>query len=388
MVNLDELRTRFAERFDGSPPTHLARAPGRINLIGEHTDYNEGLCLPAACARDIRVAARRRADGLFRAYSAHFDQQATLDLGGGAVPESAPWTAYVAGVALLLGERDVGQGGADLLIESDLRPGGGLASSAALEVACAQALVAVHEAELPDEELIRLCVRAEHEYAHAPCGVMDQLTAVRGRAGCALLLDCRRESVQYVSAPPPGTQLVLIDTQLAHENRAGEYARRRIECQEAVAVFRAVDDSVRSLRDASPEILQRCRSAMDNTLAARARHVVGENERVRQAVDALRAGDAVRVGRLMSESHRSLRDNYAVSCAELDALVAIAEKTDGVLGARLMGAGLGGGVLVLCRPAAVEQLRSAVGRDYDAVHSLPALVTSVNIGGGAACHRL
>jgi len=388
MVNIDELRGRFAERFDGARPAILAHAPGRVNLIGEHTDYNQGYVLPAALDRTLWVAARRRDDRQLRAYSTAFDQQASVDLTGEQLSRDPAWMAYVGGVALSLRAAGFDPPGADLLIHSELRPGGGVGSSAALTVACAKALTALGGGLFETSELVEICTAAESDYAGTPCGVMDPCTCLMGRAGAYLLLDCRSLKVDYLPVSPGGARLVLIDSGVAHRNRSGHYAQRRAECQEAVTYFQQFNPNVQALRDVDDALLARHMQQMDPSAASRCHHVVSENHRVLQAAAALRKADAETLGRLMTESHRSLHDQFQVSCAELDRLVEIACATPGVYGARMMGGGFGGNVLVLCRPEAVRPLEQAVHADYSADGLGAGDILVVETSGGADWQEL
>ena len=388
MVNIDELRGRFAECFDGARPAILAHAPGRVNLIGEHTDYNQGYVLPAALDRTLWVAARRRDDRQLRAYSTAFDQQASVDLTGEQLSRDPAWMAYVGGVALSLQAAGFDPPGADLLIHSQLRPGGGVGSSAALTVACAKALTALGGGLFETSELVEICTAAERDYAGTPCGIMDPCTCLLGREGTCLLLDCRSLKVDYLPASPGGARFVLIDSGVAHQNRSGRYASRRAECQEGVTYFQQFNPGIRTLRDVDQALLARHMQQMDPTAASRCHHVVSENRRVLQAAAALRQADAETFGRLMDQSHQSLRDQFQVSCAELDHLAEIARRVPGVYGARMMGGGFGGNVLTMCASDAVEPLGQTVRAEYGAGGVGAGDVLVVETAGGADWQEL
>ena len=328
-------------------------APGRINLVGEHTDYNEGRVLPVALERSTRVAAAPREDGELRLES--------LDL-----PGEADGEAYVRGMASALGA----SAGADLLVTSSVPIGAGLASSAALCVAAGAALLGLEGREVAPLALARAAQAAEAA-AGAPVGIMDPLVAVLGRRGEAVLIDCRSLAAERLPFDPGAAGLVLlvVDTGVRHAVAGGGYARRRSECAAAAAAL-----GVRALRDATPADVERLD---DPVLRARARHVVAEDARVLTAAAHLRAGESARLGPLLSASHASLRDDFEVSVPELDAVVAAAEAA-GALGARMTGAGFGGCAIALVPLDREAAVREAVGR------ALPAAETFAAVPGDGA----
>lgn len=338
----------FERRF-GEAPAGVWAAPGRVNLIGEHTDYNQGLCLPMALPYHTYAAARTRADRLVRVASLQQEMtwEGTLDDAGPGRPEG--WVAYAVGVLWALRERGIDLPGLDLLIDGHVPLGSGLSSSAALECSVAVALAGLVPAvgALERAELADACVTAENVVAGASTGGLDQTTALRARAGHAMLLDCRDFTVEHVpwSIGGAGWTVLVVDTRAPHALVDGQYASRRRSCEQA-----ATELGVASLRDVAvtdlPGALQRL--AHDETLVRRTRHVVTEIDRVRQAASALRAGDVARVGSLMTASHASLRDDYEVSCEELDAVVDAALGC-GAAGARMTGGGFGGSAIALVR---------------------------------------
>ncbi len=378
-----EIRDRFSARF-GQPGLVVARAPGRVNLIGEHTDYNDGFVLPIATEQETWVAAAPRQDQTARAYSTELDDQQSWPIEDWQAERIPHWTAYVAGVAALLRQRGTRLDGFDLLIESDVPPGGGLSSSAALETAAALALSHLARISLPANELIDLCRRAEHDFAGVPCGLMDQSVSLLAKPGCAFLLDCRTREFQHIPCELREHVFVVIDSGVRHELASGEYARRQQECRRAVEYFRRRDQRVRALRDVSLDAVCAHFEQMDRLPAARARHVASENERTLAAAAALRAGDLIGFGRLMTESHHSLRDDYQVSCRELDQLVRIVTAVDGVLGARMTGGGFGGCVVALTNEASVPQIEQAIVNDYQPSRSRPARLLRTHPSGGAS----
>jgi len=357
------LRRRFRERF-GTEGT-LYRAPGRINLIGEHTDYNGGFVMPAAIEKHCWVAGGPRADRKLVIHSEDFSETIEADLAQSvALQRRGTWRDYPLGVAATLEHAGLGLRGANLLIHGEVPQGAGLSSSAAIEVATALALLEIAGHSIDRVQLARLCQQAENEFVGTRCGIMDQFVACHGRAGHALKLDCR--SLRYELLPiPDSVQLIACNTRVKHELASGEYNQRRAECEEAVKCLAMVIPGVRSLRDVSLEQLERHRGRMTEKIHRRVLHVVTENARVMQAADALRAKDIVQFGKLMGESHASLRDRYEVSCAELDLMVDLAGKEQGVFGARMMGGGFGGCTVNLVDARHAETFRKNVAATYE-----------------------
>jgi galactokinase len=340
----------------------LIRAPGRVNLIGEHTDYNLGFVLPAAISLETWIASVPAEDGRVELYSIEADEQLSFDL---ASPGTArgTWIDYVAGVAWSLAEQGIPLRAVRGVVHSEIPMGSGLSSSAALEVAAAWTLVRETPPPMPAMELARAAQRAENAYVGVQCGLMDQFASTHGQAGHALLLDCR--SLEHRAVPlPAGHSLVAIDTRTPHRLGASEYNARREQCERGAALIAQRHPEVRSLRDVTPAMLDEATNSLDEETLRRCRHVVGENERVLAATQALAAGDLATVGRLFAESHASLRDQYEVSSVELDALVEIAGGVAGVVGSRMTGAGFGGCTVNLVRDDAIAPLRAAVEAEY------------------------
>lgn len=387
-VNTETILRQFREAFEGHSPTVIARAPGRVNLIGEHTDYNEGYVLPIGMDRATHVAARPRDDGILRVRSALFEQTVEWPLDAIGPPGEPAWANYVKGTAAMLMRRGIELCGADLLILSDVPLGGGVSSSAALEVGTAKALLAVADEFLGPVDLALTCRLAEHEYAGSPCGIMDQFASVLAQPGTALLLDCRSQKYDHLPFDPPGAALVVMDTQVKHQIGSSEYPVRQRQCQAGVEYFRRIDPSVRALRDVTETMLAAHADKLDPVTAARCRHVVTENHRVVHATEALRAGAIREFGQLMNESHRSLRDDYEVSCPELDAVVEIAWQTPGVYGARMTGGGFGGCAIALVEETAVESLRRAIHERYDHRFDKPILFYTTRASAGASVVHL
>ncbi|MBI4579761.1 MAG: galactokinase [Planctomycetes bacterium] len=298
------------------------------------------------------------------------------------------WADYVRGVAAMLVRRGVRLRGAQLLIHSEVPVGGGVSSSAALETGVARALLALVDQEVETAELALLCRRAEHEYAHSPCGIMDQFICGLGRADCALLLDCRSREYEHIPFNLDDDVLVIMNTQVKHEIGSSEYPVRQRQCRDGLAVLRRKCADVRSLRDVTPAMLQDARGEMEPLVFDRCWHVVTEIERTVQAAEALRANNRMEFGRLMVASHASLSARYQVSCPELDALVDVARSVDGVYGARMTGGGFGGCAIALARRQAEDALRSLVAERYDGRFAKPALVYTTRAENGASVRRL
>ena len=340
----------------------VASAPGRVNLIGEHTDYNDGFVLPMAIDRRAAAAVAPNGEPCCRVVALDRGGEVASFEGRTRDASTPAWARYAEGVAALLRARGVGVPMFDAALASDVPPGGGLSSSAAIEVAFGVALSALASETLDPMSLALLCQRAEHEFAGVPCGLMDQLAAVFGRSGHALLIDCRTVEVRPVPIDAARASVLVVDSGVRHELASGEYARRRAECERAVAELAKHDPGVRALRDATEGAVER--SGLEPTLRRRARHVVRENERTLEAARLLETGDMPGVGRLMLESHASLRDDYEVSCPELDALVEIAAATPGVFGARMTGGGFGGCVVALVEPQRAHEAGGAIAGQY------------------------
>jgi len=360
-VDYAALISRFEQRF-GHRPAFLARAPGRVNLIGEHTDYNDGFVLPMAIDREVAVVGAPRDDRRIRLYALNFDDEADFALDQLQRSELADWSDYPRGVAWALREAGFDLVGFDGVLYGDVPIGSGLSSSAAIEMAVFMAFAACQPAlaGLDRVHAAKLAQRAENAFVGVNCGIMDQFVSALGQAGHALFIDCR--SLDYAPVPMAGgTAVVVVDTAAPRSLAASAYNERRAQCEAAARLL-----GVPALRDLSPEIFAQRRAALPALVARRAEHVIYENRRVLDAVAALRAGDVATFGRLMNASHDSLRDLYEVSSPELDAVVEIARGVSGVYGARMTGAGFGGCAIALAEQTAVDALRDAVMREYPA----------------------
>jgi galactokinase len=353
----------FRERFGPTQQLRVFRAPGRVNLIGEHTDYNLGFVLPVALDLATYIAAAPSTDGKLRIYSENRQELREFEVAQLGIQQPAhEWTDYPIGVAQELVRAGVPVGGANLLIRSTVPDGSGLSSSAALEVASALALLAGREFD--PLELAKLCQRAERNFVGMPCGIMDQYISVFGRAHSAVEIDCRSLGHRLVTLPG-GITFIAVNSMVKHELSGSAYRDRVRECAAAVEGIQAVYPDVRSLRDVSPAQLAETASRLPDVVARRARHVVTEDARVNQFVEASRQGDVTAMGRLMVESHRSLQHDYEVSCAELDFLVDAALEIEGVYGSRMTGGGFGGCTVTLLRAEAAGGFRAAIMQAYE-----------------------
>ena len=375
---LDSFR-RFYERR-----ARLYAAPGRVNLIGEHTDYNEGFVLPMAIDRATFVAGAVRDDRRVRVHSVNFDESAEFDLDVEGRGRRGLWLDYVEGVARELEKRGaLSLRGADLMISSDVPLGAGLSSSAALEVSTGFAMLSLSDVKIDPKELALAAQAAEHNYVGANVGIMDQFIAVMGKRGHALLIDCR--SLETTQIPIGASEVVvaICDTRVKHEIASSEYNTRRRECERGVEILREWLPQVRALRDVSVEDFERYENHLPEPVRRRCRHIVTENARTLLAAEALRDGHTEEMGRLMFLSHKSLRDDYEVSCAELDTMVEIASGVKGVLGARMTGGGFGGCTVNLVFRASLDEFQKEIESGYKRATKLDPFIYIAEASDGA-----
>ena len=366
MTTPTELAETFRSLYGGSP--RIYRAPGRVNLIGEHTDYNEGLVMPAAIDFSTWVAIAARSDRRILVRSENFSETVELDLDQPPARGGGHWSDYPFGVAIKLVQSGRSLRGANLLVRGEVPIGSGLSSSAAIEVATGFALLELAhdgvEASIDRLELAQLCQRAENEFVGMRCGLMDQFISCFGQTGYALMLDCRTLDYQLLPLPE-SVKLVVCNTMVKHELAASEYNARRAECEEAVRLLARGLPEIQSLRDVAIADLEQAAGELPEVIRKRSRHVTSENARVVEAAAALRRGDLRTFGRLMRESHRSLRDDYEVSCKELDLMVEIANRAAGVFGARMSGGGFGGCTINLVASESVDSFKQVVAEMYE-----------------------
>jgi len=385
-MNLNELTAHITAEFQkayGRAPRWIAAAPGRVNVIGEHTDYNDGFVLPMAIEFYTIMAADKPVAGqniiTFRSTSQ--PDTATVDLSQPVKPATPKWGNYPRGVVAGFLARGINPGGLDVLLHSTVPLGSGLSSSAALEVATATLLEAVTGQTIDPVEKALLAQKAEHDFANVPCGIMDQFISALGREGHLLLLDCRTRKTELVPMSDPSVALLIINTNVKHELGSGEYAKRRAECEEAARII-----GVKSLRDATPDQLEQAKGKLSEVVYRRARHVIGEIERTTHAAEGIRQSNWPTVGQFMYASHAALRDDYEVSCKELDVIVEIAEDIGyqgGVYGCRMTGGGFGGCCVALVKADRLDSISKKIAADYKARTGIEAVIFSSRPAAGA-----
>jgi galactokinase len=361
---------RFTELFE--QPARVYRAPGRVNLIGEHTDYNEGFVMPAAIGFQTLVAVGGRDDRVLAIYSENYSERVEFDLDRLPMEKTGHWSDYVVGVVRELGRSGQALGGMNLLVDGNVPLGAGLSSSASIEVAVGYALLdglsrssaAKGAAAIDRTELALLCQQAENEFVGARCGIMDQFIASHGERDRAMLLDCR--SLTYSLLPlPADVTLAICNTMVKHSIAGGGYNQRRAECETGVRALAKHLPSARALRDITLAEMEAYGGELPDVIRRRCRHVITENARVLKAGMALERSDLDGFGKLMQESHTSLRDDFEVSCEELDLMVELGAAVEGVYGTRMTGGGFGGCTIALVRAERVAEFERAVGQGYE-----------------------
>ena len=373
MRGMDAANAALKEQFHrifgpgrGTERVHLVRAPGRVNLIGEHTDYNDGFVLPMAIEPEVRIVCRSRSDGLVRLASTAFPGS-VVEFSVQKKVQPAPhgsWDNYSRGVVAEMLAAGIPLVGMDALIANSLPVGGGLSSSAAVEVGTARALLLLAGVEMDPGRVALLAQKAEHEFAGVPVGMMDQTIVASGKAGHAMLLDCRDLSKQFVPLDTRDLRVVIANSMVRHELSEGEYGKRRQQCAEGVRFFQKANPSVKALRDVNAQEVEAAKGKLPDVIYRRCRHVVSENGRTTMAATQLGHHNYEDVGELMLQSHASLRDDYEVSAPELDFLVEQAMTVKGVYGARMTGGGFGGCIVALAQPRAVDALSEHLKRTY------------------------
>jgi galactokinase len=365
----------FSELF-GRQAEAIVRSPARVNIIGEHTDYNSGFVFPASINRSLRIAAATREDRICRVFSTRFD--VTVEFPLDELKKTREWTDYVKGTLKELISRELPVSGFDAVIGGDLPVASGLSSSAALELAVSACCQVLFGFGVEPWEDIKLARRAENHFVGVNCGIMDQFSIRMGRKGHGLFLDCR--SLEYEAVPIPEDELVFVIADSKVERGLGntEYHARQKQCERGRLFFKSINKSLKTLRDVSEDLLIVNREKLDPVIYRRCRHVITENRRVEKAVAALKAPDMKLFGEMMNNSHESCKNDYEVSCRELDILVELARKVPGVLGARMTGAGFGGCTINLVSRNRVEEFKDKVGRLY---HSSTGLVPDFIVTG-------
>jgi len=363
-MKVEELEKGFFGVFgrDGKP--RIIRAPGRVNLIGEHTDYNDGFVLPIAIDRDIWMAARARSDDKVNLHDLRLNLFSSFSLSDikRSEMEEEIWANYPKGVMHFLQEEGYRLKGMDIALYGDVPQEAGLSSSAAFEMVTAMTCQVINELDIDPIDMIKLCQRAENEFVGVNCGIMDQFISRLGRKDSALLLDCR--DLTYEHVPLDLFKIIICDTRVKRGLVSSKYNTRREECNTATKLLSQHYLGVKALRDISPPQFEEAKDNLPEIVRKRCKHVVYENERTLKAVECLKKGDMEELGKAMSESHNSLRDDYEVSCPELDVMVEIASQVEGVIGARMTGAGFGGCTINLVEENRFEELIAAIEREY------------------------
>ncbi len=381
---MTEMQTRLeqAHRERYATPGAAFEAPGRVNLIGEHTDYSGGLVMPAAIDfSTIAIISRRDDDGI-AIYSSDFDETVTGNTRSLLEKASGKWSDYPFGVLWSLGELGITTGGFNMSIAGNVPLGAGLSSSASIEVAVALALLSLADKPLPLKQVALACQRAENGFVGAQSGIMDQFIACFGEQDHAVMIDCR--SLDYTPVPiPPDVRLVICNSMVKHSHAGGEYNQRRAEVDEGTRILHAANPQIQELRDATVADLEAVRASMPDNVYRRCRHIITENKRVEEAARALQTGDLPRVGALMGEAHISYRDDFAASCRECDILVDLANQQPGIIGARLTGGGFGGCTVNLVEAAQAENFRDRMHAAYQAATGIDAQMYLCRASDGA-----
>ena len=357
----DRMVSEFRARFGTLP--RLFRAPGRVNIIGEHCDYNDGFVMPVNTALYTWLAIAPREDRLIHVHSSNFGSTQSLNLENLGKGDGEHWFEYIKAVAWVLHDEGIGLHGAEILIHGEIPLGGGLSSSASLETVLAFALMENTGAGIERGRLARWCKRAENEFVGVNCGIMDQYVISLSESNHAMKLDCR--SLEFDQVPmPEDARILVVDTGVKHQLNDGGFNARRQECENAVSIVAGHADGIIALRDVSIELLELHRQELDERLFRRARHVVTELQRVGNAQWAMQHNELETLGRILNASHVSLREDFEVSCSELDALTTIARKCPGVYGSRMVGAGFGGCTISLVKPACLDQVIETICLEY------------------------
>lgn len=382
MIDYKQLKEKFSELYGGE--SRLFRAPGRVNLIGEHTDYNGGFVLPMAINREAAVAIAPRNDRRVRAHSINIAETAEFDLDNQSEKRQGFWLNYIEGVARLLERQNIKLKGADLLIWSDVPGGAGLSSSAALEIVAGLSLTKIAGAEVDGKTLALVGQEAEHEFVGAKVGIMDQFVSANAQNGCALLLDCRSLEFENVPLDTAEAAVVICDTRVKHDLATSAYNTRRAECEEAVKILKQFLPDVLQLRDVSVEEFESYQGELPDVIRRRARHVVTENARTLKAAKCLKETDLKQFGLLMLLSHASLRDDYEVSSRELDLMVEIAKNCPGVLGARMTGGGFGGSTVNLVLKENLNEFTEKITVEYGRIIGVEPTILISEASAGAS----
>lgn len=363
MIETNLLKEKFVEFYNREP--RIFRAPGRVNLIGEHTDYNGGFVLPMAIDRETAMAITERSDRKIRVHTVNFSETAEFDLDEEKPLQKGFWLNFIEGVARILERNSVKLKGADILLWSDVPTGAGLSSSAALETVTGLALSEISGFSVDRTLLAKIGQQTEHEFVGAKVGIMDQFVSANAKRNHALLLDCRSLEFENVPLDLTETAILICDTKVKHDLATSEYNTRRSECEEAVRILSGFLPNIEQLRDVSVAEFEKFKDNLPDVIQRRAKHIVTENERTLKAAEYLKQHNMSEFGRLMFESHESLKNDYEVSCAELDILVEIAKTKKDILGARMTGGGFGGSTVNLVKRENLPQIIEEISAEYE-----------------------
>ena len=364
----EEILKNFTDIYAGQKPALISRAPGRVELIGGHTDYNQGFIIAAAIDKSCCVAAAKRSDNKICLYSQWAKAKHKFSLSANLSPaEKCQWANYARGVAAILLQEGFELNGANLYIQSEVPVGAGLSSSAALEAALAKAMIQISQFDCQTEsvQLAKICQKAENVYANSPCGIMDQIVSVMAKKDNAILLDCRDLSLKFLPFDSKNCCIMIFDSKIQHEIAGSEYRKRRQSCEKARNALSKKFPHMKALRDADKSMLESVKEKIDSITFSRASHVIAENARVLTAADALSKNDMAQFGRLMNQSHCSARDLYEISCEQIDFLAEAVCRCDGSYGARISGGGFGGSVVALAKPEAAETISKNIKVAYE-----------------------
>lgn len=364
MYKVQRIADEFNRRFSARGDVIGVRAPGRVNLIGEHTDYNDGFVLPVGLSHSVYVAGRAVGGGESRFYSMNFEAEHSFDIRMPFELVEPGWGVYIEGVARVLEKQLGGLTAVEAVVWGDVPLGSGLSSSAALEVAAGYFMLEAAGVRMPLPDLARACQAAENEYVGVQCGIMDQFASCLADSGFAVFLDCRSLEFEYVPVPLDDYTLLVLNTNVPRKLAGSAYNDRRKSCEEGVRIFKQSLPHIMALRDVTPEQFDTFQDRLPGETAARCRHIVGENQRVLDSVKALRIGDMAAFGKLMNASHASLRQDYEVTCRELDILHDAAVEMPGVAGERMTGAGFGGCAVALVAQDHAEQVEANLREVY------------------------
>ncbi len=378
-MNSNQIVKKFEDLFNNEPL--LVRSPGRINLIGEHTDYNDGFVFPAAIDKEIHFAVAKNDVNLFRFYA--LDLQESFEMKVEDLSKSdTSWANYLLGVAAQYKKAGYELEGVDCVFGGDIPLGAGLSSSAAIENGFAFALKEILEASVSKIQMIKMAQKAEHEYAGVMCGIMDQFASMTGKKNNAIKLDCRSLDFEYANIDLHDYEILLVNTNVKHELASSEYNTRRAECETGVQILQKYDNNITALRDVSLSLLQKHCEEIDPTVYKRCEFVIKENLRVEKAFSALANNNIKALGNLMYQSHEGLRDDYDVSCKELDLLFDMAKKSNDVIGSRMMGGGFGGCTINIVKKEKINLFSESIKNEYAKITGLEPEIYSVKITDG------